>query len=302
MGLTLIEMMVTLLIGMFLMIGILSIFAQSRTTYRTNDTVARMQENVRFALAALQPDIRIARNWGLTSENANVNMAAVAVTCPAGGNASAILQNQGVQAFNGTYAGVPCPAFGAFRAGSDVLVVRHASGTTTAPANGVIQINSNRTEAVLFSNGLPPIGAVCPPACTYDWQTHVYYVSTQSSLGANVPSLRRKSLVGGVLQDQELIPGVEDFQVQLGVDTDNDNTVDRYVNADNAAPRLRNCSEPLRNTVSAHLAHVSCRAAGNRLHRRQATYDYADRRQLPARRLISPRPRRTRPSCCGTRG
>jgi type IV pilus assembly protein PilW len=253
MGLTLIEMMVTLLIGMFLMIGMLSMFAQSRTAYRTNDTVARMQENVRFALAALQPDIRIARNWGLTNENANVNMAAVAVTCPAGGNASPfVLQSQGVQAFDGTYAAVPCPAFGAFRAGSDVLVVRHASGTTTAPANGVIQINSSRTEAVLFSTGVPPIGAVCPPACTYDLQTHVYYVSTQSSLGANVPSLRRKSLVGGVLQDQELIPGVEDFQVQLGVDTDNDNTVDRYVNANNPLLNCVTAANPCE-ILSAHI-------------------------------------------------
>ena len=36
-----------------------------------------------------------------------------------------------------------------------------------------------------------------------------------------------------MLQDQELIAGVEDFQVELGVDTTGDNTVDRYVDADN---------------------------------------------------------------------
>jgi type IV pilus assembly protein PilW len=117
------------------------------------------------------------------------------------------------------------------QAGSDVLVVRHASGATTAPTNNVIQIVSNRVGGSIFNNGAPPLAGACPPTCVYDWQTHAYYVSSTSSMGANVPSLRRKSLVNGVFQDQELVPGVEDFQVQLGVDTNGDNTVDRYVDA-----------------------------------------------------------------------
>ena len=55
-------------------------------------------------------------------------------------------------------------------------------------------------------------------------------------LGTNVPSLRMKTLVsGGTIEDQEVLPGVEDMQVQLGVDTDpvggvNRGSIDRYVN------------------------------------------------------------------------
>ena len=39
-------------------------------------------------------------------------------------------------------------------------------------------------------------------------------------------------MVGGVavIQDQEVAPGVENMQLQFGVDTNQDNTVDRYVN------------------------------------------------------------------------
>lgn len=245
-GLSLIEMMVTLVIGAFLMIGVISIFAQSRTTYRTNDTIARMQENLRFALATMQPDIRLARNWGMNNDDGTVPGAismqpSVAATCPSGANitAWAINPTSGVQASSGAFpAGMVCPAFAnaPLRAASDVLVVRHASGATTAPTNTVIQIASNRVGGIIFNNGAAPLGGPCPPTCVYNWQTHLYYVSSASSLGANVPSLRRKSLVGGVFVDEELVPGVEDLQVQLGLDTTGGNTVNRYVNAGAALP------------------------------------------------------------------
>jgi type IV pilus assembly protein PilW len=53
-----------------------------------------------------------------------------------------------------------------------------------------------------------------------------------------VPSLRVKTLLAdSSIQDQEVMPGVEDFQVQFGVDTDAADTnergsIDRYVDPD----------------------------------------------------------------------
>jgi type IV pilus assembly protein PilW len=53
-----------------------------------------------------------------------------------------------------------------------------------------------------------------------------------------VPTLRRKSLAvlagAPAVQDQEVAPGVENMQLQFGVDVDADNTVDRYVNPGDA--------------------------------------------------------------------
>lgn len=233
-GLSLIEMMVTVLIGAFLMIGVMAIFGQTRTTYRTNDTIERMQENARFALATIEPDVRLARNWGMHSVDAKVIVpAGVQVTCPDGTDVSAwaLDPTRGVQASNDDYAGlVPCPAFGDdWQDNSDVLVVRHASGQPTLPTAGVVQIQSDRTISRLFDGGVAPAPAA---GTTFDWETNAYYVAASSSLGADVPSLRRQTVIAGVLTDQELVPGVEDFQVQLGVDTDNDNVVERYVDAD----------------------------------------------------------------------
>ena len=57
-----------------------------------------------------------------------------------------------------------------------------------------------------------------------------YYVSQQSDSSTTTPSLRRKVLTtdgtNPVITDEEILPGVEDFQVQFGIDTgDHDSTV-----------------------------------------------------------------------------
>ena len=71
-GMTLIELMVALAIGAFLMIGAITVFMQSRTTFRVTESVSRLQENARFALEVLEPEIRMAHYWGLTPTTTNV--------------------------------------------------------------------------------------------------------------------------------------------------------------------------------------------------------------------------------------
>jgi type IV pilus assembly protein PilW len=59
-------------------------------------------------------------------------------------------------------------------------------------------------------------------------------VDTKSELIPGVPTLRRKILgiqgASSAVFDQEIAPGVENLQVQFGIDLNEDNTVDRYVN------------------------------------------------------------------------
>ena len=80
---TLIELMVALAIGMFLMIGAITVFMQGRTTFRITESLSRLQENGRFALDTLEPDIRMAQYWGLTNRSTNIDGAALP-TDPAG--------------------------------------------------------------------------------------------------------------------------------------------------------------------------------------------------------------------------
>jgi type IV pilus assembly protein PilW len=59
-GMTLIEIMIALLIGAFLLGGVLQIFIGSKQTNRMQENLSRLQENGRFALDFLTNDIRMA--------------------------------------------------------------------------------------------------------------------------------------------------------------------------------------------------------------------------------------------------
>lgn len=59
-GFTLIEIMIALLLGAFLIGGILQIFINSRATYRMQDSLSRLQENGRFAMEFIGRDLRMA--------------------------------------------------------------------------------------------------------------------------------------------------------------------------------------------------------------------------------------------------
>lgn len=237
-GMTLVEMMIAMLIGSILVAGAITVFIQSRANYRTADSIARLQDNLRFALDTLEPDVRLARFWGLTNQPVLVQVpAGLQVSCAGAGAVAATdlaLGNQlpGVEARDDVY-DLPCPGTQP-RAGSDVLILRHASARTTIPSAGQVQVESNPSGATVFDGDVAP--GLDAPSEVRDVVFNAYYVG-QSGFDPELPALRRLTLVdggaAGQLQDQEVIPGVENLQVQLGLDSNDDLIVDRYVDGDN---------------------------------------------------------------------
>ena len=66
-GLSLVELMVALAIGTFLLAGTISVFGKTRDLYRTNEASARLQETARYAMGTIEADLRMANYWGLMS-------------------------------------------------------------------------------------------------------------------------------------------------------------------------------------------------------------------------------------------
>lgn len=66
-GLSIIEMMVALTIGMILLLALTRLFATSRSTYTLEEGLARVQESGRFAMEFLAQDIRMAGYIGCAS-------------------------------------------------------------------------------------------------------------------------------------------------------------------------------------------------------------------------------------------
>ncbi len=264
-GVTLIELMVALSINSFLMVGAVTVLMHSRTAFRVVESVSRLQENARFALDALAPDIRMAGYFGLTSRAYKVQgRATPQAPIPAGfrigndcGANWTINVAEKVSGTNNGY-GWACPAFrDAAQPAADTFVLRRVSEDPVAPPldRGTLYVQSARFQDSRFFLG-PAIPADYSPTTsqTHGYIVNGYYVSAHSSLdtpGNNVPSLRVKTLVGGALGprivDQEVLPGVEDFQVQFGIDTDAvgaaaRGSINRYVNPDDPILDLFNAA------------------------------------------------------------
>lgn len=69
-GLSLIELMVALAISAVLVLGLVEVFAASRTAYQLSTGLARVQENGRFAMDFLQRDLRMAGHLGCVNDQA----------------------------------------------------------------------------------------------------------------------------------------------------------------------------------------------------------------------------------------
>lgn len=71
-GLTLIELMIAMLIGVVLILGLVQVFAASRSAYMLSEGMSRVQENGRFGLDYLQRDIRMVGHFGCVNDQAHM--------------------------------------------------------------------------------------------------------------------------------------------------------------------------------------------------------------------------------------
>ncbi|HET7201964.1 MAG TPA: PilW family protein [Steroidobacteraceae bacterium] len=254
-GVSLIELMVALVLGLFLIYGAVTIYTQSRASYRTNEAVARLQETARLALNVLESDLRMANYWGMNSRASFIANRAgpTSVSTPAPFTTYALVNTCGTHwAINvEEYLGGSNNSYGLTCAGTspsgtaDVIVVRRASGADPVELDPTrIYLQASRVQGTLFvpdASCLDPYDITCLPASyappasrSRELEVHAYYVSTQSALRPDVPALRRKRLAnivaGPAVIDEEIVPGVEDMQVRFGIDTNGDTNADSYVN------------------------------------------------------------------------
>jgi type IV pilus assembly protein PilW len=272
-GLSLVELMVALLIGSLLIIGAVTVYANSRTTYSVNEAVARLQEQGRYALSIVEPDIELAGFYGFTNSADTLRLVRGAepemvlataaalrqqpiapadptpVPAPGlAGGAQACGTNfavdvlMPVQGSNDAFALGPdatgaCAPFGAGAAeGSDTLTLRRASTRPVDAQAGRLQIfasrlNSQRSQE-LFVDGVAP-APVDADHRVHDLLVRTFYVTRDAENRPGFPALRIKALdsdgASPVFVDSEVMPGVEDLQVQFGIDTgdyDDDGVVD----------------------------------------------------------------------------
>lgn len=253
-GFSLIELLVALAIAAFAIAGALTLCIKARDLQAALDSQARLQETARYALAIVEADLRMAGFWGLTSNPAVVTASAsLGFPAKCGGAIWVTSTSRFIDGSNNSWLSAPncSAASGGAKPGADVLIVRRASTQRVTPQRPTVTAaNRNRVMIVTnhargqvfvpqdFANVIPAGYATAdaasepPRADTRALSVTAYYVSANSSVATGYPALRRKTLIAGPdIGDEEVVAGVEDLQFQVGVDTNDDASVDLFVNA-----------------------------------------------------------------------
>ena len=251
-GLTLVELMIAAALGLLLLAALGYLYAGNRQAFRTHDSVARLQENGRYAMEVLGQDLRMVGYLGCGAlgevpvANTAVVAAPVAVPAPAnvlggtegaGGAADTLtlmrVDGRGAvlkETMADPAAAVPIlPSPRQHAAGTYFLIadclnadlfrnsaVVNTGATTIVHAEGEHNTSANLSKAY---------GA---DALVFPFEALAYSIGNNP---AGNPALYRA--VNGTAQ--EVVENVRGMQIVYGVDTNNDGAVDVYRRADQVA-------------------------------------------------------------------
>lgn len=252
-GMTLIEVMISLVIGLILLAGVMALFANSRSTYDSNESKASMIDNGRFALQAIGYDLRLSGSYGPVTEAKKVSGRANSsnsLSKQANGDCANLFYidvDRKIFASNGVNALGKCVKD--YREGTDILTVRYASPRALSADKlkaQAVYVQSAFGGGQLFIGKNPPSTRHKTNVDVRSVVTHVYYISNNTRAGDKIPALHRISLQPGPkMVDEILASGIEDLQVQLGMSTcgkyknsagtcgSHQRYIGQYVNADN---------------------------------------------------------------------
>lgn len=236
-GVSLIELMVAMAVGIIVIGAVVQLMVQSSHAHRRNDVLAQLQEQGEIALRHLARDVALAGQWGLTNRARRIAGRATPASANPHGIANPVRCGDRYATdleypVDGDNNRVRWPCISQPQAQSDSLLLRFADPQPSMPEAGRLQIHSGLLEGRLVSDGRTQAG-MPSPAAVHDLAAMGYYVARTATLFPGLPSLRRITLTRRAgrpaLFDQEIAAGVENLQAEFIIDTDRDRRPDRIV-------------------------------------------------------------------------
>lgn len=145
-GLSLIELMIAITLGLILIAGVIQMFLSSQTVFHTQQAMSRIQENGRLGIEFIAKDIRMAGYMGCLNDPMAISNTLNKA------NEFAYRMNIGIEGYTAPLVGgetgmalSPSPI-----AGTDILVVRSATGAgaPVTQANNATQVFARNTGAI----------------------------------------------------------------------------------------------------------------------------------------------------------
>lgn len=244
-GLTLIELMVGLTLGLLITVALLRLFGDISSSNQNMQRTSAEIENGRYAGELLRDDLQMAGYFGeapfvATAAATSADPCAIAAS---DFTASPLAFPPAVRGYAATES-VSCIA--SRRSGTDALAVRRLDTNTVsvdslAASNAQWYVQASYCETDPSATGLiydksPVAFTLRNRACTAAnplraFVSRVYFVADCNRCGTGgdtVPTLKRVDLVGNNKVETALVEGVEALRFEYGFDTDGDGTADTF--------------------------------------------------------------------------
>ena len=239
-GMTLIEMIIALAIGAFMMLGAVSLFLQSHTSFLQDEETARLQENGRWALRLVSREISMAGFFG-----GMMDATGITTTLTVAGDCDtnwALSPGPGMEHLDNPSASAAAAALSCLTnvdllAGSDVVAVKRVKDTahvfdgnqSAAPTAPTIYLrveeygaNSSFVKGSSLTTADKTAGSMVD---VWEYQPQIFFIRDYSFTdGDNIPTLCRRRLTRNeatlAMDSVEcLVEGIENMQVEFGIDT-----------------------------------------------------------------------------------
>lgn len=266
-GFTLIELMVSITIGLVILLGMSMMFASNTKSQAELEKSNRQIENGRYAIQILSDDIFNAGFYAEFDPSAMPTPAGLPAPCDATLATLRAALPLPVQGLDDSAAAAPCLTDA--KEDSDVLVIRRAQTCLLGVGNCEAADKGGAFFQASLCGNSSELGSADTAAhfaldsniasltrhkrdCTdiiagtvadkRRYVTHIYYVAKNHNPGDNIPTLKRANLGGTAALGYTVEPmaeGIESLQFEYGLDTSGDGAPDLYTAAPGSAAEWR---------------------------------------------------------------
>ena len=244
---TLVELLIAMSLSLIVGAAIITVFTNNTRSFREDENMARMQDDTSNALRELAFDITMAGHYAsLIAPSAVTGDTdlVVGTDCGPAGVPNWIYQTQAagehqslLATDNATGANAnashSCITAAELQPGTDVVSIKRvAGGSTAVPSAGNVYLRTNGTVGLLYrqpASAAPPV-IVPVPFTEWQYRPRIYFIRNYSNTpGDQIPSLCRKILTGVSMTTECLAQGIENLQVEYGLDTTGDTRPNIFV-------------------------------------------------------------------------
>ncbi|MEH6593004.1 MAG: PilW family protein [Halioglobus sp.] len=259
-GFTLIELMISILLGLILSLGIVNVYLGSKRNYAAEEDMARIQENGRYAINFLKRELMQVGFYGGRLDVDEMPAGTVTTDCVAAGNwaldASVPLElindfNSSLVTKNGTTLSNTCLIVSEIVSGTDIVTVKRTAGEPTlrdgAYTAGVtaakntqwyLRVQDYGSQKSWIYNDTAGFNSTddVPGSKVDYWEfySQIFYIRNYSLVaGDDIPTLCVERLVASEMTTECLVEGVEDMQLEYGLDNNFDGFPNQFVSDPN---------------------------------------------------------------------